>query len=101
MLTTGMLRRTLAAVLIFLLIATAAKAQVVGAILTGTIADPSGTAETNATVTIRNIETGITTITQTNAAGIYSMSNLRPGEYTISVQAFGLSSGELPRLTLT
>ena len=65
-------RRAALVALIVLLLATAAGAQVVGAILTGTITDPSGAAALNATVTIRNVETGIVTVTQTNAAGIYS-----------------------------
>ena len=87
--------------LIVLLRAIAAGAQVVGATLTGTIVDPSGAATVNGTVTIRNVETGIVTVTQTNAAGNYSAPNLLPGEYTISADASGLTSGELRRLTLT
>ena len=74
------------AALIVLLLATFAGAQVVGAILTGTITDPSGAAAPNAPVTIRNVETGIVTVTQTNAAGIYSIPNLLPGQYTISAR---------------
>jgi hypothetical protein len=84
-----------------LLLGSVASAQVVGAILAGTIADPSGAAVPNATVTIHNVATGIVTVTQANAAGIYSAANLLPGEYAISAHASGLTSGELPRLTLT
>ena len=86
--------------LIVLLFATAAGAQVVGAILTGTLTDPSGAVALNAAVTIRNVETGIVTVTQTNAAGIYSTPNLLPGEYTVSAEAVGLTSAE-SRLRLT
>ena len=93
-------RRTVLVALIVLLLATSADAQVVGAILTGTIADPSGAAALNAAVTIRNVDTGIVTVTQTNAAGIYSTPNLLPGEYIISAEASGMMSGE-SRLTLT
>ncbi len=87
-------RRAALVALIVLLFATSAGAQVVGAILTGTVTDPSGAAALNAAVTIRNVETGIVTVTQTNAAGIYSTPNLLPGEYTISAEASGLTSGE-------
>ena len=75
-------RSTLAG-LIALLSAAVGGAQVVGAILTGTVADPSGAAVPNATVAIRNASTGIVTVTQANAAGIYSAANLLPGEYTL------------------
>ena len=87
--------------LIVLLRAIAAGAQVVGATLTGTIVDHSGAVTVNGTVTIRNVETGIVTVTQTNAAGNYSAPNLLPGwRYTISATPPGLTSGELRRLTL-
>ena len=84
--------RTHAAVvaLIALLRAIAAGAQVVGATLTGTIADPNGAATVNGIVTIRNVETGIVTVTPTNAAGNYSAPNLLPGDSTISAEAPGL-----------
>jgi hypothetical protein len=100
---TGVLDRIRAALLVMLslLLATAASAQVVGAILTGTVADPSGAAAVQAIVTMRNVGTGIVTVTQTNAAGIYSAANLLPGEYIISAEAAGLTSGALPTLTLT
>lgn len=100
---TGVSNRTHAALvtLIVLLLATAARAQVVGAILTGTITDPSGAAVVSATVSIRNVETGIATVTRTNGAGIYSAPNLLPGEYTVSAESSGLMSGELPALTLS
>ena len=83
------------------LFAEAVGAQLVGAILTGTVADPSGASVPNATVTIQNIGTRVVTVTQANAAGIYSAANLLPGEYTISADAPGLTSGELLRLALT
>src|SRR4051812_34141835 len=82
------------------LFVTAVIAQVVGAIVTGTVTDPSGAAAAKATVTMRNVETGIVTVVQTNAAGIYSAPNLMPGEYSVLAEASGLTSGELPRLAL-
>ena len=96
--------RTRAALLVLLvapLLAAAASAQVMGAILTGTVVDPSDAAAPSAIVTIRNVETGIVTVVQTNAVGMYSAPNLLPGDDNISADAPGLASGELPRLTLT
>src|SRR5258708_5339541 len=76
-------------------------AQVVGAILTGTVADPSGAAVPNARITIRNLATGVITEATTNAAGIYSAPNLLPGAYDVSAQASGLTPKQHARLTLT
>src|SRR5262249_1061518 len=88
-------------VLSAVLCAAAASPRVVGAILTGTVHDPSGAAVPNAAVTFRNAETGIVTVVQTNGAGSYSAPNLLPGEYTVSAEASGLTSGALQALTLT
>src|SRR5712692_2355799 len=87
--------------LVATLLGDVARAQVVGAILTGTVSDPSGAAVPNAKVAIQNLATGIVTETRTNAAGIYSAPNLLPGEYVVSVEAPGLVEREAPRLTLT
>ena len=87
--------------LLVILLADVVRGQVVGAILTGTVTDPSGAAVPNATVTIQNVATGIVTATQTNTAGIYTVPNLLPGDYTVSAEASGLTARELPRLTLT
>jgi hypothetical protein len=88
-------------VLVAMLPGDVARAQVVGAILTGTVTDPSGAAVPNAKVAIQNLATGIVTETHTNAAGIYSAPNLLPGEYLVSVEAPGLVARQAPRLTLT
>jgi hypothetical protein len=93
--------RAALAVPIVLLLARTVDAQVDGAILAGTVADPSGAAVVNATVTLRNVGTDVVTVAQTNAAGTYFAPNLRPGEYSISAEAPGLTSGALPTLTLS
>src|SRR5262245_19794237 len=80
--------------LIVLLLGAVAGAQVVGANLTGIVTDPSGAVAVDATVTVRNAGTDIATVTQTNAAGLYSIPNLLPGDYRISADASGLTSGE-------
>ena len=66
-----------------------ASAQVVGAILSGSVTDPTGAAIPAAKVTIRNTATGVVTETAANGAGIYSAPNLLPGEYTVSASAPG------------
>lgn len=49
-----------AASMFCLLVPVSGRAQVAGAILSGTITDPSGATIPNAQVTIRNAETGVT-----------------------------------------
>ncbi|HJY07932.1 MAG TPA: carboxypeptidase-like regulatory domain-containing protein, partial [Bryobacteraceae bacterium] len=57
--------------------------------MTGLVTDPSGTIVPGATVAIRNVATAFTTATVTNERGYYTLSNLNPGTYDISVQRQG------------
>src|SRR5258708_40273915 len=54
------------------------------ATLTGTIADPSGGVIVGATLTARNLETGVSRSTSTNQSGIYQLLGLPAGRYEIS-----------------
>jgi hypothetical protein len=84
----------LAAILALSLALTAvpADAQVTGAILSGTISDPSGAPIVNAKVEIHNDSTGIAVDWATNSDGFYSAPNLLPGTYTLTVSAPGFST---------
>lgn len=64
-----------------------AGAQVAGATLSGLITDPSGAAIANASVSTRNIATGELREVTTNSEGFYSVPNLLPGSYEITVAA--------------
>jgi hypothetical protein len=64
-----------------------ATAQVAGATLSGLITDSSGAAIANATVTTRNLGTGEVREVQTNGEGFYSLPNLLPGSYDVTVTA--------------
>jgi outer membrane receptor protein involved in Fe transport len=66
-----------------------ARAQLVGATLSGTITDESSSAVPSATVAITNVATGVTTTVTTNGEGIYSAPNLLPGNYTVTITASG------------
>jgi len=66
------------------------RAQAAGAVLSGTIT-ASGTTVANAKVTAKNNATGQTAEAQTDNAGLYTISNLPPGEYTISATAEGFN----------
>jgi len=62
-------------------------AQATTGSLKGVVADQNGAAVTSATVTAKNEETGITATTTTGGDGIYEFPSLKPGKYTVSVEA--------------
>lgn len=53
----------------------------------GTVSDPSGAAVAGANVTVRNLDTSLAISTVTTEAGFYSVPNLPPGRYSVSVEA--------------
>src|SRR5258707_2488367 len=53
----------------------------------GSVTDPSGGAVAGASVTSRNMDTGLTQRTTTTDASIYSLPNLPPGRYSVTVEA--------------
>ena len=90
---------TLATLLLFGL-AQLASAQVVGASVSGTVADKTGSVVPNAQVVLRDLATGATTTETTNGEGFYSAGNLQPGDYEIKVTAAGFETVAV-RITLT
>jgi len=73
---------------IFLLGAPArALAQAAQAELTGDVRDAAGAGVANVTVTVKQTETGDVTKTTSGKDGGYTVTNLRPGLYTVTVEA--------------
>ncbi len=66
----------------------AAQAAGEGSIV-GTVTDSTGAAISNATVTATNTATGVSTVQKSSSAGVYNLSPLQPGTYTLHVQAQG------------
>ena len=83
------------------LISIPAFAQVVGATLSGTVTDLSGAVITKADISIKDVATGIVRATTTDSAGFYSVPNLVPGTYEITVSAAGFQSFVRSGMTLT
>lgn len=77
--------------LLFLRAVTLAYGQVSTGTIAGTVIDSSGAATVGVTVTAKNNDTGITTGSVTSSSGFYTVPNLQPGPYTVSVAAEGFS----------
>ncbi len=86
---------------ICLLLTQTSFAQVVGAILSGTVTDPSAAVIPGAKVTIRNQSTGVVTQVMTNGSGIYNATNLLPGDYQVEIAAVGFAPQQRGGLMLT
>jgi hypothetical protein len=65
------------------------RAQSSQGVIGGTVLDAQGAAVAGATVTLKDIATGITLNTTTNASGDYLVPNLKIGTYTLTVQHDG------------
>jgi hypothetical protein len=69
-----------------------ARAQGGGTALSGRVAAGTGSAIPNASVSVKNANGAMATETQTDANGHYSVANLAPGEYEVTVSANGFST---------
>jgi hypothetical protein len=69
-----------------ILLTASADAQTTNGNIQGTVSDPNG-ATLVAKVTARNLDTGLTLSTVSNEAGLYSLPNLPPGRYSVTVEA--------------
>ncbi len=70
-------------------------AQTITGSVTGTVTDPSGALVPNVRVSASNTATGVAFPSTTNAAGVYSILFLPPGDYQVSAQAAGFKRGVL------
>lgn len=84
---------TFASLLVF---ATASFAQQITGRLVGTVLDASDAGIPGAQVTATNQNTGISTVTTTDAAGNYSFPTLPAGTYTIRAEAAGFRAAVAP-----
>src|SRR5215472_7045721 len=66
----------------------------------GVVKDQSGALVTDATVTITNNATGISTVAHSDANGLYILTGLRPAAYTIKADRNGFRSAEQKNVVL-
>lgn len=62
------------------------------AMVSGTVTGAGGAAVANATVTVKNAATGQSLETRSDAGGAYTVANLAPGDYEVSVAAEGFGT---------
>ena len=70
------------------------------ATLTGRIADPQGAVIAGATVEAINVDTNITSTSQTNEFGLYTIPDLLPGSYRVTVAKTGFETIVEPDVVL-
>lgn len=77
---------------LLLLISFPAMGQIESGTFSGTVTDPSGASIPAAVVTITNQATNVANTFQTNSTGVYRVSGLPPGLYSIKVEAQGFKT---------
>src|SRR5215469_17794611 len=68
------------------------KAQSSTASMSGRVSDPAASAVPNAQVQLRNLQTTVVVNFTTGPDGLYSLQNLAPGAYDLTVTAAGFST---------
>ena len=74
--------------------------QTVTGNITGEVTDQSGAVVAGAQVLAHNVETGVDSPGTTDSAGAYTIRFLAPGHYTVTVQAKGFKTAQVPEFTL-
>jgi hypothetical protein len=76
-------------------------AQTTNGSIKGTVTDPSGATISGATVTGRNLDTGLALTTTTTDVGLYSLPDLPPGNYAVTVVATNMKKYSREGVTVT
>ena len=85
---------------VFALAAGVAQAQLSTATINGTVSDPSGAVIPDATVTLKNVGTNVDRSTTTNSAGNFTVVNINPGRYIVTVHKDGFGTTTQPEFEL-
>src|SRR5258707_1129768 len=68
--------------------------------ITGSVKDSSGAIIPGATVTARNVDTGLTRVAVTDGSGEYRLPSLTPGRYSVATELSGFSTEARPDIIL-
>src|SRR5256714_1235417 len=85
---------------LLVLSALSALAQLSTSSLNGVVRDPTGAVVPNASVVLRNSDTGVEHRTATNGTGTYVFSDINPGRYTLKVTAPSFSTKQVSDFVL-
>jgi hypothetical protein len=97
---TARVARILPSLLMITLSAALLAAQTSMGTVEGTVTDSSGGVVPGATVTLTNRATDVQTVRQTNESGHYVFVNVRPGDYTLTVELQGLKTARVAPFTV-
>ena len=97
--TRTVLFRALMCALVLVSLAATARAQFRAGVQ-GTVTDPAGAVVTDATVTLKNNETGATRQATTSGEGFYRIAELPPGTYTLTVEKAGFKKSSLENIVV-
>jgi hypothetical protein len=86
--------------LLLLLYAMPVFAQTDRATITGSVVDPSGRKVAGATIDVTSTATDLVRHTETNSAGVYTVTSLNTGTYTVAIGAPGFNAVKTETLTL-
>ncbi|MCZ6753522.1 MAG: TonB-dependent receptor, partial [Acidobacteria bacterium] len=76
-------------------------AQLSTGTISGTVKDQSAAVLPGATVTVTNVETGITRVVESGGTGQYRVPNLIPGSYEVQAESAGFQTGIRSGITLS
>ncbi len=85
-----MLKKLFVSTFVSCLCASIGFAQTITATVTGTITDASGAVTPNVSITATNVDTNLRYNTRSNESGVYQLSFLPAGNYTVTAEAAGL-----------
>ncbi|HEY6375909.1 MAG TPA: TonB-dependent receptor, partial [Edaphobacter sp.] len=68
--------------------------------ISGTVTDATDAVVPNASITARNVNTGVETVRTSSSGGLYNISPLTPGTYTVTVTATGFSTFKQENITV-
>ena len=67
----------------------------------GTVTDPSGASIANAEVTVTNTATNISSVLKTSDSGAFTVPNLNPGTYSVTIKVPGFQTANLSNIQLS
>ncbi len=95
------MKKRLLALLAAISFASYLASQTTNGSIEGMVTDPTGAAVPGATVTARNVDTGLSVSVKATDAGLYSIANLPPGTYSVVADSSGFKKYEQTGVTVS